>query len=178
MNVIRAFSAAALLAAVVSVAGVEAQSLASGIGVSGHWVIQVLNPDRTVASRIEFNNHLDQRGAELLGRLMVRTSSIGKWMVRASGGARTVAFQESSNQLTVALLADQATVRMSGEQRAATGFDVTDVSTLVTSCGANNPNCNGASPVPFTSTRLPNPIRLAANQILQVQVDISFSSMP
>ena len=50
-----------------------------GIKVHGRWVIEVTNPDGSVAERREFNNALV--GGAHLSALLARTSSVGRWAI-------------------------------------------------------------------------------------------------
>ena len=51
-----------------------AQGPQEGIKVHGHWVIDVRNPDGTLASHAEFENALMPSGAETLARILGRTA--------------------------------------------------------------------------------------------------------
>lgn len=55
-----------------------------GITVHGHWVIEVKNPDGKVAARREFENTLQNTGADLLVGLLYGQFSAGFWDVRVS----------------------------------------------------------------------------------------------
>jgi len=50
-----------------------------GIKVHGRWVIEVMNPDGTLADRREFDNALI--GGAHLSALLARTTSVGKWAI-------------------------------------------------------------------------------------------------
>jgi hypothetical protein len=52
-----------------------------GIKVHGHWTIEVLNPDGTVASHGEFENSLQPTGAGFLSSLIARQSGVPIWNV-------------------------------------------------------------------------------------------------
>jgi hypothetical protein len=52
-----------------------------GITVHGHWVIQVENPDGTVAVRREFENALMNTGRSLLAAVLGHESSVGWWRI-------------------------------------------------------------------------------------------------
>lgn len=60
-----------------------------GIKVSGHWVIEVLNQDGTLASRVEFDNHLNTTvaagGADMLAKVLLGHYAFGIWSVRLTG---------------------------------------------------------------------------------------------
>jgi hypothetical protein len=162
-----------------AVAQLRAQALSNAIGVSGHWVIEVRNADGSLASRTEFRNHLTEQGAALLARLMGRSASIGTWQISATGarvtggGALNVIITEASNPPLT-----------SGESRPTAAVDLREVATGLKECGGTIAATDCARPArqgtdrPFSSTLLPSPIRVAANQTVQVQVDISFSPLP
>lgn len=52
------------------------------IQVHGHWNIEVINPDGTLASRNEFDNDLVDMGKSALVGLLIGDHSAGMWMVR------------------------------------------------------------------------------------------------
>ena len=87
-----------LMALVIAVAGficppaVAAQDGAgNGIGVHGHWTIDVRNPDGSLASHTEFENALavdttgNGGGATLLAHLLGNRRSPGSWGVQVRG---------------------------------------------------------------------------------------------
>jgi hypothetical protein len=83
--------------------------------------------------------------------------------------------------LTVAIEPNSGALRLSGEGRPAVAVDLRDVSTGIKECASSLNPADCARDVrpgtirSFTATTLPSPIRVAANQTVQVQVDISFS---
>lgn len=93
----RLLRAALILSLVLGAPGVGAQSAkkqeAKGGGgpqesikVHGRWVIEVRNPDGTLAERREFKNALFIRGALGLVQLLSRNNSMGKWVIIFDGG--------------------------------------------------------------------------------------------
>ena len=66
-----------------ALAGIPATALAQseGIKVHGRWVIEIQNPDGTIAQRREFNNALSNGGAQLLATLLGRTFVPSRWEV-------------------------------------------------------------------------------------------------
>lgn len=61
-----------------------------GVTVHGHWIIDVRNPDGSLASHVEFDNDLLQFGAGIgghnaLAAIMGRTRSVGLWQIRLIG---------------------------------------------------------------------------------------------
>lgn len=189
MNVRRMIGAALAVAAVTASIGVGAQALSNGVGVSGHWVIQVMNPDGTVASRTEFRNHLTADGAALLARTVMRSASLGDWSVGVDGvraDGRPTGFTLNENtpqQLLTVSPGPSGTMRLTGEARMVASTDLLTVATSVKECAAGqSPAVCARQQTPgfrrsFTALTLPNPIRVAANQSVQVQVDIGFTAV-
>jgi hypothetical protein len=58
-----------------------ASGLTTGIKVHGHWTIDVLNHDGTLANRVEFENGLTLIGAEALPAILGRTMTPGAWAI-------------------------------------------------------------------------------------------------
>jgi hypothetical protein len=61
-----------------------------GVTVHGHWIIDVRNPDGSLASHVEFDNDLLQFGAGIgghnaLAAIMGRSRSVGLWQIRLIG---------------------------------------------------------------------------------------------
>jgi hypothetical protein len=64
-----------------------------GIKVHGHWIIEVRNPDGSLAERREFDNALTQSGRNLLLSYLGRFWSVGGWaIVLGSGTANSGPF--------------------------------------------------------------------------------------
>lgn len=60
-----------------------------GITVHGHWVIDVRNPDGSLASHNEFENELNttiNAGPSALAAILGRHVTVGQWVVRLGGG--------------------------------------------------------------------------------------------
>jgi hypothetical protein len=72
---------AALSASPQKPAQAPASGLNTGIKVHGHWTIDVLNHDGTLANRVEFENGLTLIGAEALPAILGRTMTPGAWAV-------------------------------------------------------------------------------------------------
>ncbi len=58
-----------------------------GIKVHGHWTIEVRNPDGKVVTSREFENALTVDGADVLVRMLMRTSKAGEWQMLLRGGS-------------------------------------------------------------------------------------------
>jgi hypothetical protein len=63
----------------------EAGAKSEGIKVHGHWIIDVRNPDGTLAAHHEFDNSLQGSGAQLLVGSLSRTEVAGTWLVQLWG---------------------------------------------------------------------------------------------
>jgi len=173
------------------------------IKVHGHWVIEVHNRDGSLASRTEFENALVPSSASpFLANLLARNVSVGFWNVTlaANGGplqpcsisaplvGGTVVFPcnitEPNNpyfhphSLNLAVTAPGGALQLSGSVTAENDAPIQVVSTQFVQCA---PTINAAASCPsaldgtFTSRLLSQPIPVAAGQIVQVTVTISFS---
>jgi hypothetical protein len=177
----------------------QAQGQTEGIKVRGHWVIEVLNPDRSLASRHEFENSLQTVGAERLAGLLSRSVSPGLWTIDltrrfigscvAEGSisrhcsitepARAVAASETrwvSNNLT--LRVNGGALILSGSIVANMDSYISTVSTSLGSCAPGiAPNaCTAAlGGGEFTRKELETSVSFTQGQILQVTVTLSFS---
>lgn len=58
---------------------------AQGISVHGHWVIEVYDPDGTMAQRTEFDNALTPSGAAILGQVLAGERTVEPWSVSLLG---------------------------------------------------------------------------------------------
>jgi hypothetical protein len=126
-----------------------------GIRVHGHWVIEVRNPDGSLADRREIQNGLSVAGAPLLAALLTRTVAAGYWVVSLAGNGACAGspgnachIQQTrpagqpgnyspgpgvSDTLTVAMGADQRSVVLQGNVTATgTGF----IDLVITDLGA------------------------------------------
>lgn len=64
-----------------------------GIKVHGHWVIDVRNPDGSLASHNEFENALItfiNGGSSALAGILAKQRTVGQWIIRLSGGCTTL----------------------------------------------------------------------------------------
>jgi hypothetical protein len=69
------------IAPIVRAQNVQRDGLPEGIRIHGHWVMQVLNADGTLAERREFDNALTSNGAGILSRVLTRTNGLARWTV-------------------------------------------------------------------------------------------------
>jgi len=174
-----------------------------GIKVHGDWVIEVRNPDGTLASRAEFQNALEWPGGVALARLLARDPVVpGRWQIRLTGyqadpcgvgnnssrpclisepgshpGAPSYSDVDWSQNLVVTRT--DGVVQLSGSivKTPTGGRSITSVSTFVELCSGA-----GAGAVctwsPFTRHSQNSPaiaLNLQPGQIIQVTVRISFS---
>jgi hypothetical protein len=166
-----------------------------GIKVHGAWVIEVRNPDGSLASRTEFQNALRVEGRELLVRMLTRQAVMGEWWVeaRATNDAQLCPFLWAAGVCgfaeqfgtyggtsgpTITLEGDA--FRLAGHFTVETAGSLSRVRTGYSSCSwagrAQAPHCQLAGvPTPFTERELPTPVQVQPGQIVQVTVRISFS---
>ncbi len=79
---------AALLLGIVQPAAIAgAGAPQEGITVHGHWVVDIRNPDGTLASHLDFENALTPTGAQTVAGLLSRQYGTGSWTVVLYGGA-------------------------------------------------------------------------------------------
>lgn len=156
---------------------------AEGIAVHGHWVIEVRDPDGTLAERREFENALVPTGAAQLGRWLARTETVGLWAIQisnalcsdATGSPRSCTMVEAAapqapaphlfRNLTVAFDAAASGLALAGNFTAASAGDISVVRTIA----------EGATSQLFTDRTLSPGVPVAAGQIVQVTVTITFS---
>jgi len=176
-----------------------------GIKVHGRWVIEIRNPDGTLATRREFNNHLAGVGGENLAALLARNASGGRWLISLSPAAgvggpcpgflgsptiTSCAIQESgasafplgagvSTNLAVSLAGvAQNQVVLNGSAKALGAGRIDFVATQQGVCPANvtPQNCTTASsPGFFSVTGLNTPVTVQQGQTIDVTVTFSFS---
>ena len=166
-----------------------------GIKVHGHWVIEVRNPDGTVATRREFENAYVP--SALLPRILARIRTPEFWFVDIYSELNTspctgspTGFSaciigegsgysdEISSNLSVSLTSGLQGIVLSGSVTALSNGTIDQVKTLVADCP---PNLTPATPCPLgtqrsvlTQTASPS-ISVAAGQVIQVTVTITFS---
>lgn len=171
----------------------EAAGPSEGIAVHGAWTIDVYNEDGTLDQHVEFSNALVDSGGAALTSMLARQSSPGLWAVVLANGAQDApcpsfcrvgeagwsGFLES-NDLTVQVVTGPPDVlRLAGSVTATQDGDVTSVWTSTRPCdSATAPdNCaGGAASVTFTNKNPVGLVGITIGQIIQVQVDISFTS--
>jgi hypothetical protein len=173
---------------------------AEGIGVHGHWTIEVRDPDGTLVERREFENDLQPTGDTIIINLMGRQRTPSIWSVRLEGGclldtdptfcevvepASASSFPNVFKNLTVAVSgtdnqADTATLTLSGVATAQRDGSVTAVRTSLSSCAPSfSPEVCGATEgsnwLYLTHTTLSESIPVVTGQSIQVSVAITVS---
>jgi hypothetical protein len=163
--------------------------LSDGIEVHGHWKIDVRNADGTLVSHTEFHNELLPSGGNVLVNVLAGTEIPAGWLISLSGtpggaiafGAASVSpvadGAATALRLTAELRNDGFTLPLGGSvpPLQAIGSVATvlrscsDATVSPTACRLSSPNQNT-----FSSRTLNSPIPVAAGQIIQVTVDISF----
>jgi len=156
--------------------------------VHGRWVIEIREPDGRLVSRREFENELQPSGQSILTDLLTHKAVAGSWVVLAglpfcekdligSGGC-------PSGGATAELIVVSAggTVVLTGVAPAPIALSFTEVGTAVATCDPGTYACiSGAAgykvPVGFSYRTIPAQ-SVAAGQIVQVSVTISFSAAP
>jgi hypothetical protein len=168
------------------------------IGVSGHWVIEVREPDGTLATRREFHNALAASGAVAIAQLLAAERSTGGGLeVRLGcdgaccpgptpGVCRIV---QSNSPLPVSAVFKNLLVTRSDGTIQLRGFAVVSSSNTILAVGTNVVTCppqvassscagNAGSNVSvaptLTFTSLSPPIPVVAGQQILVTVTIGF----
>jgi len=178
-------------------AGAETEE---GIQVHGHWKIEILEPDGTLVSVMEFENALvDPSAWSYLAKLLSAVASSGGYLVYlendpgvgpcnddlsdpischiAEAGSLWPVSPHSSNLL---ITATGTTVVLAGSVTADNSEPVSVVGTRGKVCTVSYSPlvCRGESMAlveDFTRATLPSPVPIDAGQIIQVTVTISFS---
>jgi hypothetical protein len=156
-----------------------------GVTVHGDWVIEVRNPDGSLAHRRAFKNALV--GGPLLASLLARTYAPGAWSILLDGdGCSTLnreiacVIRESDGQLAVSLAPGGSQVVLTGVVTASNPAAslVTAVSTSLNVCDpAVLPaaDCPLVTVAAFSAVTLPVPVPVTHGQMARVTVTFSFS---
>ena len=167
-----------------------------GIKVSGHWTIEVREPDGRLVSRTEFENALTTSGVGSLAAFLARDKTPGLWRIHLNGStsepclnAGTPAaciIAESGDptsvsnifkNLAVNLTSANTVMQLSGTATAQQTVAVTKVTTYVYKCANTVAPASPCSSVQtaFTEKTLATPVSITQNQQLAVTVDFSFN---
>ena len=166
--------------------------------VSGHWTIEVREPDGSLVSRQEFENALQSIGRESLAQFLARDKTPGLWRVYlgvsisptspcldTSTGSAVVCVVAESGDVTgsnvfrnlAVSLNSASVVRLSGTATAQRDGEVGVVATTVFRCAntiaPSSPCSSGLGT--FTQKTLTTPVPVLLNQQVVVTVDISFN---
>jgi hypothetical protein len=209
---IAAIAAVALLLAFVvipgSSTGTESTTVAAtpgspseGITVHGHWTVDVLNPDGSLAEHREFENALAVDGRYLLSTILAGKLTPGPWLIMIDGTNSPCKYQNTNSScmicepgdndatksnffsnLTVnfASTSTTTTLLFNGSITVTNTSNIDKVYTYLRHCGPNisHEDCNGSNIVSgfynFTNAVLSPTIAVQAGQIIQVSIVISF----
>jgi hypothetical protein len=156
-----------------------------GIKVHGHWTIVLRDAKGKEIERREFDNALMDAGKGLLAGLLSRQLTVGEWGVVLTDSSSTfigvILEPASSNNLGIPVVSKTlavtlvpaggtsmaGTVQLKGDTRAIVAANITQVQTLIFTG-------QGGSGI-FSAATLPSPINVAANQLIEVTVVLSFS---
>ena len=194
---LKARGIAILLAVVIGTPAFAQSAPQEGIKVHGDWTLTVRNADGTVAAVHEFKNALSvDFGADvLLARLLGGQAVTGHWLVfltptaapgcNPTNGACTIVEGGSlsgsdSRDLTRTIPTagpDAGKLVLRGSVRVPVGLSIGAVSTQVATCNApaSAGACIGLAAAPVTHKVLATPVPVAADQLVEVKVVISFS---
>jgi hypothetical protein len=178
----------------------SARAQQGGIKVHGHWVIDVRNPDGTLVTHREFDNALSPEGPSVLTLVVGGASTPGRFFVllgdandgpcTSPAGSRachigppnwSTWINDSNHFGTLTQSVEGGTVVLTGTATAAQAGSVAQVGTLLVLCEGITPpsDCVGGPGSHIyrtvTSATLPTPVAIAARQIIQVKVTLSFS---
>ncbi len=165
-----------------------------GIKVHGHWTIDVKSPEGTLVSHTEFENALVQQGSAFLVSVLAGQHTANKWavlfdgpsprpcLISGSPAACVIAqpglsFAGTGSSTSFNLMVQAPTSGPNAGALVLQGFIAADFSTQINSVATYLFEQTGSSATaggPFTGT-FPAPINVAAGQIVQVTVVISFS---
>jgi hypothetical protein len=175
-----------------------------GVKIRGHWVIEVRDPDGSLVAQREFDNSLTQAGRLVLGLLLNREASLGRWIVGLASTAPTslcapapacyivdtTATEKPSgtgvfSTLTSRLAPSGTEVVLTGSFTAPAGGPIDSVATYQTICipSIATVDCKKADTAyNFTAHDLRDaqgaaaPVFVGTGQIVQVTVTIGFCS--
>jgi hypothetical protein len=168
----------------VAAMGKNPGGLTEGLQVHGHWVIDVRNPDGTLAVHREFENSL--QGNNNLARTLTRQLSVGLYLIDlVSTNQQVFEIQEPLETRTNSdvvsknlMVTGSAGLVLSGSFTAPSAATINFVSTNEESCAANvapiTPCSNGVYNG-LTGTPLSPGISFVSGQIVQLTVTVTFS---
>jgi hypothetical protein len=144
-----------------------------GIKVHGHWTIDVRDPDGTLVTHREFENSLQRDGAFFLAGCLANGCSKQNWSIRLSVSTAAIcASQPTASNLHWCYYAVTPSLVSTGAGSTSVVMSVT-----LTAEGGGSA-INGVDTTigsQFTGTGISSSMSIAAQQIVQVTVAISFS---
>ena len=174
-----------------------------GIAVHGHWIIEVKNPDGTLAERREFDNALSPvSGGRTLALILARVNSVGGWRItllpnplsegaflnETSSRSEGILVESTSTitspiyfktlEVSVRSSGDVNKLVLSGTATAQTSGNIGRVKTHIYMLRATQPpssDYTALSVNDLTETSLPSPVNLTGGQTVTVTVEIIFS---
>jgi hypothetical protein len=177
-------------------------SPSEGITVHGHWTVDVLNPDGTLAEHREFENSIAPEGQGILTSILAGTLTVGRWSIMLDGspahpcrisGDDTVCYiverdyPDSGTDIfktlskTLGGSLSTATLILYGTFTVGTSTDITFVTTTIEYCsGSISPIACGditgiSDQRQMTATGVSPAIEVQIGQQVQVTVEISFN---
>lgn len=170
------------------------------VGVSGHWTLEVRNPDGTLDERVEFENHLTSPGT--WAQVMAGTQTSGAWLIHVpedlcadvfgtSGDGSptscsmhepgTGPFEESNEDLSITVPSSGENANdivLSASFEADFDGSVGNVETQMNTCdpGVSPDVCTGnqGSVPALTQKSLSSPVSVTAGQQVLIEVVLSF----
>lgn len=172
-----------------------------GIKVHGHWVIDILNPDGSLASHHEFENSLQSTGGAYLAGVLTGTSAaiggqlvgvtvtspsapngslnfIGKAPSGCPQAVNTFSLAFATCNLGLAISSSGAAVTLTGTTSPLGAGTISNVGTWLANCNTNvtPANCpNSPWTGVFQLTGTTQSISVVQNQSAYISVTISFS---
>jgi hypothetical protein len=155
-----------------------------GVTVHGDWVIEVRNPDGSLAHRRAFKNALV--GAPLLASILARTVAPGAWSISLFGtgcspvGGMPCEIRESAGELSVSVAGGGSQVVLTGTVTATNPL-ATHFESVGTSLGVCDPavvpaaTCPAITSAQFSAVGLPVHVPITFGQMARVTVTFSFS---
>jgi hypothetical protein len=179
----------------------EPSSPAKGdsIAVHGHWVLEIWNPDGSLASRHEFENSLQSGAGSLIGQVLTQARTPGSWIVGIDSGPNDQFLAQNAGTCTALGVGtsfctpslttqvpnngtgfvlqgstQQFPASSSGAtQSVFTYLETCPIATAAPTC-LSSPTSTGAPTVLITLTA-PSGVTVATGQIVTVTVTITFS---
>jgi hypothetical protein len=165
-------------ATVVTISAATAPLYAQGpretISVRGHWVMEVRNPDGTIAARREFDNAMSPFALFIVQELFTRNGALGAYSILLRSGSQTSPFGNNAGRdedqpvaariteptnfyggsddlsfrtmLPPERVLNQAAFRLAGTATATEGGWITEVQTGVNLCGGSAQAPGATSP--------------------------------